>query len=295
MMKIQYIVILLACSLFLGCDETVQAIKPDGKPYTLFGFLNPRADTQAIRVFPIDEVLELETRNQIDGELSTTNQSTGNSLTWLDSLVTFDPINNGHVFHKAFSPEYDTPYVITITRSDGARSQVVTHVPPDTRAALSVVKDTGTDIEAQVDWEGAPRVQASRVKYNLLFEIDGERIENFYELEKNAQRVNSSSNWILSIPFDDDARQIFRELNRPQGSRLSLCELVISALVTNEDWNPPNGDYDPNILVQPGTFTNVENGFGFVGAGYLDEITWTPDSTQIRGAGFHYNPNCYRN
>jgi hypothetical protein len=38
--------------------------------------------------------------------------------------------------------------------------------------------------------------------------------------------------------------------------------------VGDEVWNPPGGAIDPTILSQPNAMTNVEKGFGFIGAGY---------------------------
>jgi len=40
--------VLFICLLFLGCDEGVEAVRTDGKAYTMYGYLNPRSETQAL-------------------------------------------------------------------------------------------------------------------------------------------------------------------------------------------------------------------------------------------------------
>ena len=41
-----------------GCEEGVDAVLESTQPFTLYGFFNPRSDTQAVRVFPIEPILE---------------------------------------------------------------------------------------------------------------------------------------------------------------------------------------------------------------------------------------------
>jgi len=48
------------------------------------------------------------------------------------------------------------------------------------------------------------------------------------------------------------------------GQRLSGMGMTVVMLA--EDWAPPGGVFDPEILVQPGVFSNVENGYGFIGS-----------------------------
>ena len=48
-----------------------------------------------------------------------------------------------------------------------------------------------------------------------------------------------------------------------------------STVLGNEEWVPPDGEFNAANLIQPGTFSNVENGFGFVGAGYRLQRSWT--------------------
>src|SRR5690606_7524938 len=52
--------------------------------------------------------------------------------------------------------------------------------------------------------------------------------------------------------------------------------------VLDEAFVPPGGVFDPDILVQPGTLSNVQNGFGFVGsvARYTAEWVFSDDAME---------------
>ena len=65
-----------------------------------------------------------------------------------------------------------------------------------------------------------------------------------------------------------------------------MNRVEISAVVTDVEWVPPDGRFDPDILVEPGTLTNVQGGFGFVSAGYRTKIIWLPSDEVLDVAGF---------
>ena len=57
--------------------------------------------------------------------------------------------------------------------------------------------------------------------------------------------------------------------------------------VGDENWISPIGVFDPDFLVEPGTFSNVDNGFGYFGSGYVETIALRPPVALIRRAGFY--------
>ena len=94
---------------------------------------------------------------------------------------------------------------------------------------------------------------------------------------------------MATVRLSDDARLIFQEiLFKPSCTLrdLRLLEIELIVLVTNAEWVPPTGVYDAELLVEPGTFSNVENGFGFVGAGYPASFRWEPSESALLAAGF---------
>ena len=63
-------------------------------------------------------------------------------------------------------------------------------------------------------------------------------------------------------------------------------ELTLTVHIGNEEWVSPVGLFDPDVLVEPGTLSNISNGFGFFGAGYTESVTWDPSNLLLIQAGF---------
>ena len=51
--------VLLTVALTTGCEESVNPVLGTDRAFTLYGFFNPQADTQAVRIFAIEGRLEL--------------------------------------------------------------------------------------------------------------------------------------------------------------------------------------------------------------------------------------------
>jgi len=68
--------------------------------------------------------------------------------------------------------------------------------------------------------------------------------------------------------------------------QLVLRALDLRVLIGDQMWDPPGGTFDPNILSQPKTMTNVENGFGFIGAGYRVVAPLFPSREAVEYACF---------
>lgn len=67
---------------------------------------------------------------------------------------------------------------------------------------------------------------------------------------------------------------------------IELRVIILRFIAASADWLPPEGDFDPEVLVQPGTLSNVTNGFGFIGAGYRMQRNWLPADSVVSAAGF---------
>ena len=55
-----------------GCDTSVNPVTGDGPPFTVYGFLNPMADTQAVQVFAVGDRLDLLEAEFLDAEVRIT-------------------------------------------------------------------------------------------------------------------------------------------------------------------------------------------------------------------------------
>ena len=71
----------------------------------------------------------------------------------------------------------------------------------------------------------------------------------------------------------------FRHDKQVLDTLLSVDEVALAGLgmeitVLDEAFVPPGGVFDLEVLVQPGAFSNVENGFGFIGSVGRFSVEW---------------------
>ena len=70
---------LIGAVLLTSCEESVDPILDNNVPFTLYGYLNPKSDTQSIRVFPIEAEFDTRTERPIDATVTSMNLTTGAS------------------------------------------------------------------------------------------------------------------------------------------------------------------------------------------------------------------------
>lgn len=112
-----------------GCDESVDPFIESDRYFSLFGTLDMNADTQWVRVVPIDTTIFGMGAETIDAVVSSTDLATRTLTTWRDSLFEFRDGSLGHVFYAPLRVQPGHIYRIDVDRSDGARSTAETEVP----------------------------------------------------------------------------------------------------------------------------------------------------------------------
>lgn len=278
----------LLSAVLLGCEEDVPTASTD-LPFEVYGVLNPAADTQRVRVFPIQAALEGDTTGApLDAVVTSTDLETGETLRWRDSLLVFSDGTYGHVFWAAFRPEGGHTYRVDVTRSDGARSSAAVRVPYVPRVldpswqTLPALLGGGTallqrvEIEYEVQYCYSP---AAFIRVALPYEMASFREGDWHRVD--------------FIPVEDYPRveewMREEELLVPRHG-LILRSARLHAVVTDAGWEPPGGAYDPEVLIEPGLMSNVENGLGFIGAGYDVHEPLEVPSMMRQEAGFLEQP-----
>lgn len=281
----------------IGCEEDVTGVIGTERAFTLYGVLNPEADTQFVRVFPIQNTLELGKPEKLQATFTSTNQETGEERTWTDSLVN-DPLGGtGHVYWSPFAAEYGHTYLLKISGGEkNATSSVDVQVPGEAELTLEEPKSTGSvvlpvRIEGEVPHLVKPEVELW-VQYATGYTMDGLPItENYFvTIPYREHVVKTSHGWSIGVNLSDGYRSAYAALPNPEefelGYGIVLFRVEFRTIAANEEWEPPNGQFDPEVLVEPNIMSNVDNGFGFVGSGYRLRHRWLPDDEIVRDAGF---------
>jgi hypothetical protein len=272
-----------------GCEEAVDPVLDTDEAFSLYGFLDPSSDRQAVRVYSIDGVLQNTADQTMDAEVRSINRHSGEEVVWKDSIITFDDRSVGHVFHAPFQADFDTPYTLSATRSDGTTSSVDVRTPPDGDTVVSNIASARSQVVVELTWSNIPRIIQTEVSYfvRVPFPDGTDTTTVRVDIESGRAQENSNGTWSVFIIPSADIGVVFSALQLQPGlTPVFLDKIEARAFVTSADWESPVGIFDPELLVQPGTFSNVTGGFGFVGGGYFDRFEFVLDDSDARNAGY---------
>ena len=283
---------LLAC-LLLGCDESVNTRLEIERPFSVWGVINPKADTHAVRVFEIENTIRLVRPDPLDAVVTTTLLQTGAQQAWQDSVIQLPDGDFRHVFWSVFEARAGESYRLDVTRSDGETASAVTTIPPPV-VLEALEPDTAIVREAfmPVFIHGAPpALPRIDVEYVVVgFRPEGSLpIFNPVTFSYAGRPVQQEGGWLLEIDLIEDFKVIFEVFDADadlSSEIVDLREINVRIHVGDENWVSPIGVFDAELLVEPGVFSNVENGFGYFGAGYVETIELRPPTILLRRAGF---------
>jgi hypothetical protein len=277
---------LLLSLLALGaCSEEVDPTLGTAQAFSLYGYLDPTADRQALRVAPIYGTIDADTARALGARVTSVEQGTGRVAAWRDSVVTYGDGSVGHVFVADYTPTPGETVEVRVEETGGAGrvTTVDVGVPALSQVRVGEVQGTAGGVTYPL------RVEAPRVlDVELLFRVTGYGLTPedtvdvlFRQVEPFAEAAGTG--WALDLNFVSVARAF---LASPEvgGRPLRLIEMGARAFVTSPAWDVPPGGLDLDTIIEPGSFTNVAGGFGFVGSGFWTEVRWTPSlTTQARG------------
>lgn len=276
----------------MGCEEDVDPFVESNRSFTVYGFLDPGEATQYLRVISLRQVLAGDEDGPLDAVVTTTELERGVTQTWTDSVITFADGSTGHVFRADFRPIPGRTYRLEVTRSDGAPTTVAETTLPEQPVArfgdMFVGSATigGRPVFSAVQpviWEGidfAPfRVEMWYRFANVPASQPFLDLIQTYEETDIGRAVDNG--WQVDARLSRDGEQL-------GAGGLTMLGLGMRITLADDSWRPPGGVFDPEILVQPGTFSNVENGFGFFGAVNQYTIEWTLEPEVVEGLGYQF-------
>lgn len=279
-----------------GCETSVDPILGTEKAFSMYGVLRPRADTQWVRVYPVTDRLTPTAPESLAATVTSTELGRSRTRPWRDSLIREDDGRYAHVFWTPTRVEYERSYRLTVTGEDGRTTRTEVTVPPNAALALQEPEAEADPVLVPVRITRAvPRLINLEVEYYVQYD----RPENVGGTESPTARLFVSYNeaprrveagWIVPIDLSRDYRLLRERLNNADlwnpAVGIVMRNMTLRLEVANEAWDPPGGEFDPNVLVEPGTMSNVEGGFGFVGAGYRLKKQWAPATAVLEEAGW---------
>ncbi len=273
--------LIIAGALFLtpACSESVDPFIESDRRFSLYGTLEMDRDTQFVRVAPITRQLESTPEGPLEATFSSRDLTTDRLVFWQDSLMQVGG-EWAHIFWAPIRIEASHTYRIEVT---GATDDVVTRLEttaPDRirglvlEENLSVGPVNGTPPGTQrVLWPELDR-EPFRVElwYRFLDRIEAPFTDILSPTGATLlPPAPGSVGWEVRVDLREDREQMHESIDVEANALLGLgVEITLLDAV----FQPPGGVFDPDLLSQPGTFSNVENGFGFVGVVGRFSVEW---------------------
>jgi len=274
-----------------GCEDQVNPFIDEDRFFSVFGFLDTATDTQYLRVVALRKEFADTGAAEIDARVFTTERETGRTVEWRDSVITFRDASVGHVFLGDFRPVPGWTYDLVVERSDGIRTEAHTTIP------------VRTDVDVEAPVFSGPQIAFQRVTWS---DIDAPpfRVELWYRVAGTSPREPfrdavivypdegtrlgqplADEKWQVVVSLSADREKVNEVLGASSSASPQLFGVGMRLTMSDEQWRPPDGIFDEEVLVQPGTFSNVERGFGFFGSVNQFTVEWvlSPEATERTG------------
>lgn len=268
--------------LFAGtsCDDSfIDPFENEDRFFTVYGFLDVLEVSHAVRVIPVTRHAERITdpadpQAAIDARVVSTDLLSGETVAWTHALERLEDGTFGHVFRARFIVRPGRTYRLEVIRSDGVRTTAETTVPsiPDAalfRLAPPLFSADSTVVTQEIDMPRITSPWAIQAVYLYGGGIVNRRV--FVPYGRAGGRTGDGWHLTLNISADQPAVRaaIAEDLaagRLAEGGPVFLTAMGLQLRVLDQNWDPPEGVFDPEVLAQPGALTNVEHGYGFWGS-----------------------------
>lgn len=293
-----FLILLLSILILFGCEEDLTLVEETGRAFTLYGVLNPHADTQFVHVFPIEGTLEHASPEPLAARFTSTDLVSGETRVWADSVIRDQWGQYGHVFWAPFRVAYDHAYRLEVVGAEGEASRVDVAVPPRVRDVLGEPEVWRGSVLVPLRLEGAAPHLAQVTVHFWGRGIEGfEGISPIYYLGEvtlpySGRLQETPEGWVVPVDLREGYGVLYEEIVKEVPAEMleqhgiDLLLITVDLIVASEAWNLPEGAADPLAQAHPEVMTNVENGYGFVGAGYRIRHQWRPPVEALQAAGF---------
>lgn len=280
---------LVASTVLSACETAVDPFIEDDRFYTVFGYLDTATDLQAVRVIQLSQFIGAHDE-EMDALVSTTELETGQVVDWYPEFITFPDSSRGYVFRGPFRPIPGFTYQFDVVRSDGASARATTTIPVPAEITVAEPTVATSDAFQKVTWS---EIGAEPFRVEVWYRFQGVRpgdpfLNAVIVYDETIFGEPRDGGWEALVRLTGDRLKVSQELNVAEDAGLILLGVGARLTMSDDAWRPPGGVFDKEVLVQPGTFSNVEGGFGFLGAVNQYTVEWTlsPEITTRIGYSF---------
>ncbi|GMQ82119.1 MAG: hypothetical protein BMS9Abin05_1562 [Rhodothermia bacterium] len=272
-----------------ACDDTVDPILDSDRQFTLWGTLDMNTDVQHIRLIPIREVLDARLGPEPNVSVRSVDLDTGETVAWSDSTKTFENGTSIFLFSAKLKVQPMHTYRIEIASPDlPLITSAETTIPPIPFAEVfeenvsSRTSPSGAIIVAtqQIAWHRVGQNPYQIEQWYRFLEFGSFGFQDLLLSYVPPNQYRAGLNELdLSLDLRRQRDSIDKKLNLNQVRLVGLGQTIT---VLDDAFVPPGGVFDAELLAQPGTMSNVEFGFGFIGSVGRFSVEWVISDESAR-------------
>ncbi|MFB6097831.1 MAG: hypothetical protein ABEK84_01695 [Salinibacter sp.] len=275
-----------------GCDPTVDVFRPsDQFRYSLYGALNVAADTQAIRVSPIDDTTQLGAPSSLDVTVFLRNLNTGERIPLRDSLSLLGtrdvPLHNFWTTHP-IRPA--TSYRVVVQKQGEPVTTATTRTParpPELSAGFGFLlpcrfpgrfsnDSLKTENTFVVEARNVKRIAAADVIYSITYANSRDTVYLREEFTHYQDVEDKGSYFEIPIFYRPELVKV-----NPYPSPLPTCPprtsfthpyALVAVAAGGPNWPQGWRGLSLTQIANRDTFSNVHGGHGFVAGVYSDTV-----------------------
>ena len=283
--------VLLAAALpfALGCDDTVNPIIESDRRFSLFATLDMNSDQQMLRVIPIRETI-LEDPGALQVEVRSVDLTNGIERTWRDSILTFPDGLVAHIFVTQLRLESQHRYRLEVLENGVVVTFAETTIPLRPMAVIQPVQirtgSSGFVATQRVRWYDLPEIPFEVTYWYRFYSYRSNRFENVLmpHVPGSAPSTEHPGSRDFYIDLNADRAVLDKEYSSWRFD--PFVGIGMTIVLLDDAFVPPGGKFDRDILSQPGAFTNVTGGFGFVGSVGRFSTEWVMADSTARQLGY---------
>lgn len=300
---VRFITLLLgSLVLFTGCnDDFIDPFQNEDHYFTLYGFLDPNETEHAVRVVPVTRLTQPITSLSdpaatIDARVTSTDLSTGEVHRWQHRIEQLTDGTFGHVFYGKFQAKPGRTYRLTVERADGETTTAETTIPFTNliqevqRGDVEIWPDSSVTQEIYLPGIASPS-EITVVYFTWNNGLNGGQNEHHLIPYGRVGERTDDGGWRFTINLTADTPKV-KSMVKVQGQHLVLDNMAVQVTYLDENWDPPGGLFNPEILAQPKTLSNVERGYGFWGSMGLFRTDWRVGRDFSLLIGYDWWANC---
>ena len=285
-------------------DPIIDPFDNDDRFFSIYGFIDVLAEEHVVRVIAVartPERIEEPAEVFIDARVTSTDLNTGLSHLWNHSVEQLDDGLYAHLFRATFLVQPQHRYRLRVRRSDGATTTAETTVPLLRDATLferhpiNVASDSTVvtqdvfipGISSPGDLEVIYRYQAVLVRPFFADVFVRSRVAVPYG--RTGEQAGNNG-WQVTINISDDQAFVLDDVRSMLRTEQDIQSVLLTSMgiqmkLLDDQWILPAGTADLEDFAQPGTLSNVENGYGFWGSIglYVEEWAVSPQLSQWLG------------